>query len=104
MSTKPSEAQETPVTEALPAKWCCSVECPERGGSGAAGHDHGRWSVAGPRMPDATDNLVAIIRSLDGTLGTARSPRWNSRPFNHFSAPRNPSNSMDYPMWLGESA
>jgi site-specific DNA-cytosine methylase len=35
--------------------------------SAAAGHDNGRWSVADPRMPEMTDNLVAVIRSLDGT-------------------------------------
>jgi site-specific DNA-cytosine methylase len=33
----------------------------------AACHDNGRWSVADPRMPGATENLVCIIRSLDGT-------------------------------------
>lgn len=35
--------------------------------SGAACHDNGHWSVADPRMPKATDNLVAVIRSLDDT-------------------------------------
>ena len=37
--------------------------------SSAAGHDNGRWSVADPRpvLPAATDRLVAVIRSLDGT-------------------------------------
>lgn len=35
--------------------------------SAAACHDNGRWSVADPRMPTATDNLVAVIQSLDGT-------------------------------------
>ena len=35
--------------------------------SAAACHDNGRWSVADPRMPSATDNLVAIIRAEDGT-------------------------------------
>ncbi|WP_026399050.1 DNA cytosine methyltransferase [Acetobacter nitrogenifigens] len=37
--------------------------------SAAAGHDNGRWSVADPRdaLPDATDKLVAVIRSMDGT-------------------------------------
>lgn len=35
--------------------------------SAAAGHDNGRWSVADPRMPAASDKLVAVIRALDGT-------------------------------------
>ena len=35
--------------------------------SAAACHDNGRWSVADPRMPEATDKLVTVIRSLDGT-------------------------------------
>lgn len=35
--------------------------------SGSACHDNGPWSVADPRMPTATDKLVARIRSLDGT-------------------------------------
>ena len=35
--------------------------------SAAAGHDNGRWSVADPRLPDARQNLVCMIRSLDGT-------------------------------------
>lgn len=49
--------------------------------SSAAGHDNGRWSVADPRpqsapqnipenipaLPQATDKLVAVIRSLDDT-------------------------------------
>jgi hypothetical protein len=35
--------------------------------SAAAGHDNGRWSVADPRMPVTTEQLVAVIRSLDGT-------------------------------------
>ena len=35
--------------------------------SAAACHDNGRWSIADPRMPAATDNLVAVIRALDGT-------------------------------------
>ena len=35
--------------------------------SSAACHDNGRWSVADPRMPAATDNLVAVIRAEDGT-------------------------------------
>lgn len=35
--------------------------------SAAARHDNGRWSVADPRMPNARQNLVCVIRSLDGT-------------------------------------
>jgi len=35
--------------------------------AGAARCDNGRWSVADPRMPEAKDQLVAVIRSLDGT-------------------------------------
>lgn len=35
--------------------------------SSAACHDNGRWSVADPRMPQATDKLVAVIRAQDGT-------------------------------------
>lgn len=35
--------------------------------SGSACHDNGGWSVADPRTPEASDNLVAVIRSLDGT-------------------------------------
>jgi site-specific DNA-cytosine methylase len=35
--------------------------------SAAACHDNGRWSVADPRMPAATDNLVAVIRAEDNT-------------------------------------
>lgn len=35
--------------------------------SAAAGHDNGRWSVADPRLPDGRQNLVCVIRSLDGT-------------------------------------
>ncbi len=46
--------------------------------SAAAGHDNGRWSVADPRflelsgysshdLPKLNQNLVAVIRSLDGT-------------------------------------
>ena len=35
--------------------------------SGSACHDNGFWSVADPRLPAATDQLVAIIRSMDGT-------------------------------------
>lgn len=33
----------------------------------AACHDNGFWSVADHRMPTATDKLVAVIRSIDGT-------------------------------------
>lgn len=40
--------------------------------SAAAGYDNGRWSVADPRMPEATENLVCVIRSIHDT--------WN-RPF-----------------------
>jgi site-specific DNA-cytosine methylase len=44
---------------------------PWRGQSGAvsssANLDNGRWSVADPRLPEPADNLVAIIRALDGT-------------------------------------
>lgn len=43
--------------------------------SSAAKHDNGRWSVADPRLPDARQNLVCVIRSLDGT--------WH-RPFTTF--------------------
>ncbi len=35
--------------------------------SSAARHDNGRWSVADPRLPGPRDNLVCVIRSLDGT-------------------------------------
>ncbi|WP_068634935.1 DNA cytosine methyltransferase [Thauera butanivorans] len=35
--------------------------------SSAACHDNGFWSVADPRMPGATDKMVAVIRALDGT-------------------------------------
>lgn len=35
--------------------------------SSAARHDNGRWSVADPRLPAERDNLVCVIRSLDGT-------------------------------------
>lgn len=35
--------------------------------SGSACHDNGWNSVADPRMPEATDNLVCVIRALDGT-------------------------------------
>ena len=35
--------------------------------SAAGGHDNGRWSVADPRMPEVSDKLVCVIRSLDGT-------------------------------------
>jgi len=35
--------------------------------SAAAGCDNGRWSIADPRMPAATDKIVCRIRALDGT-------------------------------------
>lgn len=35
--------------------------------AGAAKHDNGHWSVADPRIPEQTDNLVAMIRAMDGT-------------------------------------
>lgn len=35
--------------------------------SAAAGHDNGRWSVADPRLPEAAERLVAVIRAEDGT-------------------------------------
>ncbi len=35
--------------------------------SASACQDNGRWSVADPRLPDANQNMVAIIRALDGT-------------------------------------
>lgn len=35
--------------------------------SAAACHDNGRWSVADPRLPNATEQLVAVIRAEDGT-------------------------------------
>lgn len=35
--------------------------------SAAACHDNGKWSVADPRMPEPRQNLVCVIRSLDGT-------------------------------------
>lgn len=35
--------------------------------SAAANHDNGRWNVADPRLPEASENLIAIIRALDGT-------------------------------------
>ena len=35
--------------------------------SAAAGYDNGVWSVADPRLPEQSDRLVAVIRSLDGT-------------------------------------
>jgi site-specific DNA-cytosine methylase len=38
------------------------------GGVTASGQaDNGAWSVADPRMPVQTENLVCVIRSLDGT-------------------------------------
>jgi site-specific DNA-cytosine methylase len=35
--------------------------------SAAASHDNGNWSVADPRLPQANEKVVAIIRALDGT-------------------------------------
>jgi site-specific DNA-cytosine methylase len=35
--------------------------------SSAASHDNGNWSVADPRLPEADQKVVAIIRALDGT-------------------------------------
>jgi hypothetical protein len=35
--------------------------------SASACHDNGRWSVADPRLPGPRENLVAVIRALDGT-------------------------------------
>lgn len=35
--------------------------------SSSACLDNGRWSVADPRLPEASEKLVAVIRSLDGT-------------------------------------
>jgi site-specific DNA-cytosine methylase len=35
--------------------------------SAAACHDNGRWSVADPRLPAASEKLVAVIRALDDT-------------------------------------
>ena len=35
--------------------------------SAAAGHDNGRWNVADPRMPAASDKLVCRITAEDGT-------------------------------------
>lgn len=34
--------------------------------SASANCDNGRWSVADPRLPKADDNLVCVIRALDG--------------------------------------
>lgn len=34
---------------------------------GRAKHDTGRFNVADPRLPSAADNLVTVIRALDGT-------------------------------------
>lgn len=34
--------------------------------SAAACHDNGRWAVADPRLPAATDRLVCVIQALDG--------------------------------------
>ena len=35
--------------------------------SAAANLDNGRWSVADPRLPEPSDRLVCVIRSLDNT-------------------------------------
>jgi site-specific DNA-cytosine methylase len=35
--------------------------------SAAANHDNGRWNVADPRLPEASEKLIAIIRAIDGT-------------------------------------
>ncbi|AZD84970.1 C-5 cytosine-specific DNA methylase [Pseudomonas chlororaphis subsp. aureofaciens] len=35
--------------------------------SASARQDNGRWSVADPRMPEASDRLTCVIESLDGT-------------------------------------
>jgi site-specific DNA-cytosine methylase len=35
--------------------------------SAAASHDNGNWSVADPRLPQANEKVIAIIRALDGT-------------------------------------
>lgn len=35
--------------------------------SGSADHDNGWWNVSDPRMPEENENLVAVIRSMDGT-------------------------------------
>jgi site-specific DNA-cytosine methylase len=35
--------------------------------SGSACLDNGNWSVADPRMPEPTEKLIAVIRSLDNT-------------------------------------
>ncbi len=35
--------------------------------SASARHDNGRWSVADPRMPEASERLTCVIESLDGT-------------------------------------
>lgn len=35
--------------------------------AGRARYDNGNWSVADPRMPADTEQLVAVIRALDGT-------------------------------------
>lgn len=42
-------------------------ESPSGAVSSAACHDNGRWTVADPRMPEATENLVAVIQAEDGT-------------------------------------
>ncbi len=35
--------------------------------SSSARHDNGSWSIADPRLPEPSDKLVAVIKSLDGT-------------------------------------
>ncbi|WP_448177368.1 hypothetical protein [Pseudomonas putida] len=35
--------------------------------SASAMHDNGRWSIADPRLPEASDRLTCVIESLDGT-------------------------------------
>jgi site-specific DNA-cytosine methylase len=42
-------------------------DAPSGAVSASAGHDNGRWSVADPRLPNPRENLVCVIRSLDGT-------------------------------------
>jgi len=42
-------------------------DAPSYAVTASACHDNGHWSVADPRMPNATDKLVSVIRALDGT-------------------------------------
>ena len=42
-------------------------ESPTGGVTASAQADNGAWSVADPRLPLQTENLVCVIRSLDGT-------------------------------------